>query len=98
MTQKMPRNELLHERRHKRKAGAHGGAKAPEMTDQEAIEDAIKFPNRFRCRKCGTVCVSRFRHDFASCPCGNFVDGGNDYARAGGTFEDMEFSLAGEEA
>ena len=23
MTQKMPRNELLHERRHKRKAGAH---------------------------------------------------------------------------
>lgn len=57
-------------------------------------DDSRRFPNRFRCRKCGTLCVSRFRHDFASCLCGNFVDGGNDYSRAGGAFEDMDFECA----
>lgn len=91
MTQKMPRNQTLHERRHKRKAGAHSGAKRPPMSTAEAIEDARIFPNRFRCRKCGDLCVSRFRHDFSACQCGNFVDGGNDYSRAGGAFEDMDF-------
>lgn len=33
------------------------------------------------CRECGTELVSEFRHDFVSCPCGEFVDGGHDYAR-----------------
>lgn len=35
MTQRMPRNEPLHERRHKRKAGAHGPAKRPEVSDED---------------------------------------------------------------
>lgn len=56
-------------------------------------DDLQRYPNRFRCKKCGTLCVSRFRHDFAACPCGNYVDGGNAYARAGGNFEDMEFNV-----
>lgn len=30
MTQRMPRNQLLHERRHKRKAGPHGRARKPD--------------------------------------------------------------------
>lgn len=50
--------------------------------------------NAARCRKCDTVIESRTRHDFVTCRCGAiFVDGGLDYIRAGGDFEDFE-SLA----
>lgn len=41
MTQKMPRNELLHERRHHRKAGPHGDAGRPVLPVREAIEDEL---------------------------------------------------------
>jgi hypothetical protein len=44
MTQKMPRNELLHERRHKRKAGAHGGSKRPLVSTLMSIEDQLEPP------------------------------------------------------
>ena len=40
--------------------------------------------NRARCRKCGDVVESLHRHDFVACSCGAiFVDGGQDYHRAG---------------
>lgn len=49
--------------------------------------------NRVRCVKCDTVLESRHRHDFRSCPCGNFIDGGLSYVRAGlaegASFEDL---------
>ena len=39
-----------------------------------------------RCLCCGKILVSKHRHDFVQCNCENetFVDGGNDYMRAGG--------------
>ncbi len=42
--------------------------------------------NKVRCKKCDTVLISRFRHDFQQCNCDNetFTDGGNDYKRYGG--------------
>lgn len=47
--------------------------------------------NRARCRKCGDVIVSRFRHDFVMCECGSIaVDGGNDYMRRVGDPADFE--------
>jgi len=40
--------------------------------------------NRAKCALCKDVIVSKHRHDFVSCTCGEiFVDGGNDYWRAG---------------
>jgi hypothetical protein len=39
-------------------------------------------PNAAKCRKCGSVIVSRHVHDFVSCQCGAIaVDGGDDYWR-----------------
>ena len=42
--------------------------------------------NKMRCRSCGAVLESTFRHDFVECNCDNrsFVDGGLDYLRYGG--------------
>lgn len=40
--------------------------------------------NRARCRICGDVIESKYRHDFVSCKGGHiFIDGGRDYRRAG---------------
>ena len=40
--------------------------------------------NAAKCRQCGDIVVSRYRHDFVYCKCGAiFVDGGNDYHRMG---------------
>lgn len=37
-----------------------------------------------KCKKCGDVITSKFRHDFQQCTCGSiFIDGGNDYVRIG---------------
>jgi hypothetical protein len=46
--------------------------------------------NRVRCKKCLTVLESKHRHDFVSCPCGVFVDGGHEYLRGG--YPDGEYS------
>jgi len=47
--------------------------------------------NRARCRKCGDVIESTHVHDFKYCSCGSiFVDGGQEYIRRGGNFEDIE--------
>lgn len=41
---------------------------------------------RVRCKKCGVILESKSVHDFQQCDCENetFVDGGNEYTRAGG--------------
>ena len=48
--------------------------------------------NSIRCKVCGIVLTSKYRHDFVSCPCGVFTDGGLDYVRWGhpvpGGFDD----------
>jgi len=46
--------------------------------------------NTIRCKKCKAVLTSLSRHDFQSCPCGNFVDGGTVYNRYGGKLEEIE--------
>lgn len=48
--------------------------------------------NAAKCNKCGDVIQSVSRHDFVECQCGSiFVDGGNEYMRAGGDKKDIEF-------
>lgn len=38
-----------------------------------------------QCLECGDIIQSKHRHDFVRCECGeSFVDGGDDYFRAGG--------------
>lgn len=40
--------------------------------------------NRIKCRTCGDIIESVYRHDFRSCSCGRVaVDGGHDYLRRG---------------
>jgi len=40
--------------------------------------------NRAKCAKCGDIIISKFRHDYVSCSCGEiFIDGGNDYCHCG---------------
>lgn len=46
--------------------------------------------NAARCKKCGHVLVSRHRHDYVACPCGNAVDGGKDYLKRVGNIDDLE--------
>ncbi len=47
--------------------------------------------NKGRCRKCNSVIESHHRHDFVTCPCGAVsVDGGHEYLRRAGNFEDFE--------
>ena len=43
--------------------------------------------NSGRCRLCGRVLVSRFRHEMDGCACGAAVDGGLDYQRRTGPVE-----------
>lgn len=47
--------------------------------------------NKVKCKKCGEILESKHRHDFRMCSCENqtFVDGGQDYRRAGG--KDLTF-------
>ena len=47
--------------------------------------------NRVRCKKCGDIIESKYRHDFVTCKCGAIsVDGGKDYLRRSGNLEDYE--------
>ena len=49
-----------------------------------------KTRNWAKCRKCGTVIESRFRHEFVTCPCGAIaLDGGYDYMRRCGKSKDF---------
>jgi len=52
--------------------------------------DRIK-DNKIKCKKCGDVIESTYRHDFKFCKCGAVaVDGGKDYLRRLGYEEDYE--------
>ena len=47
--------------------------------------------NAVKCLKCNDVIESVHRHDFRYCTCGNIaVDGGLDYLRRVGSFDDVE--------
>lgn len=45
--------------------------------------------NTAECIVCGAVLVSKHRHDWVKCDCEDyiFIDGGNDYHRAGGPLD-----------
>ena len=46
---------------------------------------------KVRCLKCDDVIESKHRHDFVWCKCGAIaVDGGSDYLKLTGNFEDWE--------
>ena len=47
--------------------------------------------NKLKCLACGEILISRHRHDFQRCGCpqGTFVDGGDEYRRAGGKSLEM---------
>ncbi len=46
--------------------------------------------NRVKCKKCGEIIESRHRWDFKWCSCKTiFIDGGRDYRKRGGDFEQM---------
>lgn len=47
--------------------------------------------NKARCKKCNDIIESKTRHDFKWCKCGAIaVDGGKEYLRRLGKFEDFE--------
>lgn len=47
--------------------------------------------NAIKCKKCGDIIESRYRHDFVTCSCGTVsVDGGKDYLRRVGNVDDWE--------
>lgn len=47
--------------------------------------------NKIRCKKCGDIIESKTRHDFKTCRCGAVaVDGGYDYLKRTGNYEDWE--------
>ena len=70
----------------------------PEPTEINQLGDEKPTHSAIRCKKCGDVIESKYRHDWVSCSCGAcFVDGGYDYCRIGGNFEDIEvLATAGE--
>jgi len=44
--------------------------------------------NAIKCKKCGDVIESTYRHDFVTCSCGAIsVDGGYDYLRRAGDLD-----------
>lgn len=44
-----------------------------------------------KCRKCGDIIASKYRHDFVWCKCHSVaIDGGTDYIRIIGNREDFE--------
>lgn len=46
--------------------------------------------NAIKCNICGDIIESKYTHDFVQCKCGKcFVDGGLDYRRLSGDFEDL---------
>lgn len=62
------------------------------MPDKEELVYYKKYKNKARCKVCGDVIESKFTHHFVYCKCREiFVDGGNDYWRAGANnFDNFE--------
>lgn len=59
---------------------------------KDPLAPKSKGPNKARCRLCDDVIESKSVHHFVQCKCGEiFVDGGNEYWRAGaGDFKNFE--------
>lgn len=49
--------------------------------------------NMMRCDGCQQVLLSLNRHDFRSCPCGSFTDGGTDYLHRGGSEPQTDLTI-----
>ena len=46
---------------------------------------------KMKCKICGSVVKSMYRHDFVTCKCGKVsIDGGSDYTRCVGNPDDYE--------
>ena len=55
------------------------------------MKTKLLLRNRIRCKKCGDVIESKYTHDYVSCSCGACAaDGGLNYLRRSGNFEDWE--------
>ena len=56
------------------------------------LRRAVKIiTNKIKCKKCGDIMESTYRHDFKVCKCGALaVDGGHDYLRRCGDLDDYE--------
>jgi len=65
------------------------GQTIPDPDDFHVRQGGYILENRFYCETCKVYVSSESRHDFASCPCGNFTDGGHDYIRRGGKMSAM---------
>ncbi len=47
---------------------------------------------KLKCKKCGDIIQSVYRHDYRRCKCGAIaIDGGSDYCRIIGERENWEF-------
>lgn len=60
------------------------------------VKKSKMIRNRAQCLNCLDIIESHFTHDFTTCKCfdqknGIFVDGGNDYQRAGGNFTHLKY-------
>lgn len=64
-------------------------AKQSLTKEVDLTENVELLQNAFECNKCGVIMVSKYRHDFAQCVCGNAVDGGLSYVRRIGNPEDI---------
>ena len=61
------------------------------MSQNETSPSDTGPGDTFKCKKCGDVIESTYRHDFKFCKCGAVaVDGGKDYLRRIGYEEDYE--------
>ena len=65
------------------------GVEVPDPDDMNVRRGGYVLQNSFHCTRCGADVYSWYRHDFASCKCGNFTDGGHAYIRRGGNLDDM---------
>ena len=55
------------------------------------MKTKLLVKNAIRCKRCGDVIVSKYRHNFVTCSCGACsADGGIDYLRRCGNLEDWE--------
>ena len=61
-----------------------------KIMEIEPVKKMKLVRNVIRCKKCGVILESMFRHDFQKCECGNFVDGGLSYQRLGGDLDAIE--------
>lgn len=47
---------------------------------------------KIKCLKCNDIIESKHAHDFKRCKCGAcFIDGGNEYTRIGGDFNNIHW-------